>query len=99
MASIISEVEGLPKNGFLFFFYIQRDLFTQLTLFASIPLLCRSSASSSDYDLIFSSRDTWKRLPSVCSLDVLQSVWVVIRGSLLHTNGTIRQTPQPFIIP
>lgn len=70
----------------------------QLTLFASISLLCMFSASSSAYDLIFSSRDTWKRLPSVCSLDGLQSVWVAIRGSLLHTNGTIRQTPHPFII-
>lgn len=70
MESVTREVEDLDKNGS----FCNSGTCAQLTLFASIPLLCRSKASSSATDdLIFSSPDTWKRLPRVCSPDGLQS--------------------------
>lgn len=64
MEIITREVEDLDKMDP---FVIQEHAHSTANTVGQHPLLCSSSASSSAEDLIFSSRDTWKRLPRVCS--------------------------------
>lgn len=66
----------------------------QPALVTILPLLRRSSASSLAYDLIFSSHDTWKRLPSVCTLDSLQS-WGWLSEDLSYTQMGLWDTAHP----